>query len=377
MIRALLVLTVLLTCAARADTEWLLTTSDLATQRITLTGIDSAGVRGTISGGGAIAVPLDRFLSIGRAQREARPVSRWLLVLTDGQRIAGEPVSTANETLKWRSSMGEIDIPMRTIAAINGVPSAAPASEDEVRLSNGDQVRGVITELSAESVSVQSAAGEVTPIPLQAVASAVFANVRSPHLNDKAIRVGLVDGSTVSASAIVLDSAQLRFQSFDGKPRGVPLESILLIEQINGPVTWLSSLTPVEAVRAGYFGDAPPAADASSVQGSPNRSIRAHSYSRLVYDIPRGARVLRTQFAIDGDLPYADVTIRVLLDGRPQFERRNVRAGKPGDPLVLDVGSARQVALEVDFGENYDVQDRVVWIEPAFLREAPATRPSQ
>jgi hypothetical protein len=99
--------------------------------------------------------------------------------------------------------------------------------------------------------------------------------------------------------------------------------------------------------------------------------IGVHSRSKLVFAVPDAYPVFRTQYAIAGDLPYADVTVRVFLDDRLVHEQVNTRAGKLSPALVVDLEGAKRVTLEVDFGENFDVQDRLNWIEPAFLRERP------
>jgi hypothetical protein len=36
--------------------------------------------------------------------------------------------------------------------------------------------------------------------------------------------------------------------------------------------------------------------------------------------------------------------------------------------VSLDVRGHKRMTLEVDYGENYDVQDRLIWIQPALLR---------
>jgi hypothetical protein len=112
------------------------------------------------------------------------------------------------------------------------------------------------------------------------------------------------------------------------------------------------------------------------------RGIGAHSYSRISFDIaaPGTFAALRTQYAIDGDLPLADVTARILLDGNIAWEKSGIRAAQVNAPLappvILDIAGHKTLTLEVDFGENYDVQDRFNWIEPALLRQRPTTAPS-
>jgi hypothetical protein len=104
--------------------------------------------------------------------------------------------------------------------------------------------------------------------------------------------------------------------------------------------------------------------------------IGVHSYSRLSWPIEAGVQAFRTQYAIDGDQPFADVTVRIKLDGKVVHEMPSLRAG-PASPVVsLETNGARTITLEVDYGANADVQDRVNWIEPALLRYKPVPAPA-
>jgi hypothetical protein len=96
-----------------------------------------------------------------------------------------------------------------------------------------------------------------------------------------------------------------------------------------------------------------------------------HSYSKLVFPIDPTCKSFRTQFAIDGDQPWADCTVRVKLDAKIAFEKQHVTSGVLSDVVKLDLNGAKTLTLEVDYGENYDVQDRLNWIEPAMLRTTP------
>jgi hypothetical protein len=85
---------------------------------------------------------------------------------------------------------------------------------------------------------------------------------------------------------------------------------------------------------------------------------------------------LRTQYAIEpDDAPYANVTVRIKLDGKVVHERMDFAAGELSPVITLDTGGARTLTLEVDYGKNADVQDRFLWIEPALLREKPPPPP--
>jgi hypothetical protein len=107
-----------------------------------------------------------------------------------------------------------------------------------------------------------------------------------------------------------------------------------------------------------------------------SRGIGVHSYSRITFPIDPAMRAFRTQYAIAGDWPYANVTVRIKLDSQVAYEKKDVRGGVLASPVLIDLnGHAQTLTLEVDYGQNYDVQDRFNWIEPALLRVKPEPPP--
>jgi hypothetical protein len=105
------------------------------------------------------------------------------------------------------------------------------------------------------------------------------------------------------------------------------------------------------------------------------RGIGVHSYSRLTYALDGadgGWQAFRTTYAIDGDEPYADVTVRIKLDGKTVHEQPAFKAGVLAPVVLIDLGAAKTLTLEVDYGASEDTQDRFNWIEPALLKKKPA-----
>ncbi|MCI0588939.1 MAG: NPCBM/NEW2 domain-containing protein, partial [Planctomycetes bacterium] len=61
--------------------------------------------------------------------------------------------------------------------------------------------------------------------------------------------------------------------------------------------------------------------------------------------------------------------LRVAVDGKPAFESPPLRAG--GEPVPLpeiDVRGAKDLRIEVDYGEDFHVGDRVDLLEPVLIR---------
>jgi hypothetical protein len=180
-------------------------------------------------------------------------------------------------------------------------------------------------------------------------------------------------------------SNSISFVLPDGKSHSMDLGSVVSIEQLNGPVTWLSMLKPAESVHTPYFDTRFPARMDRTVSGQPMRvqdraiahGIGVHSYSRLTWKLDPGYTAFRTQYAIDGDRPLADVTVRIRSGERVLHEAAHVRSGKASDPVVVDITGLETLTLEVDYGDNYDVQDHLNFIEPALLRNTtPTTAPA-
>ena len=102
--RAVLASVVLCPAAAtaRAD-EWSVTTADFRTAPAVLRGLSAEGVRVSAPDGtGDRTVPLTDFVSAQRAGPAAvATAGRFTLVLSDGDRLVGEPTGVAGEDLAW------------------------------------------------------------------------------------------------------------------------------------------------------------------------------------------------------------------------------------------------------------------------------------
>ena len=406
-------LLIALLASGAAAQDWTITTADFRSQPAAgITGLSGDGVRFTVVGSAddQQTIPLDRFVSTQRATSGgAAPVAassnaKFTLLLSNGDRLAGEPAGVVSEQLVWRSSasLGELKVPMRrltslarnlaTAAAMS--PSAGePPKQDLVSLANGDTVAGVVADCSVDKITVQTDNGP-SEVPMATVTKVTFAAVgklTAVASTPRGFRFRLTDGSAVTVADASISNDHLSAK-FEAATIAIPLSQLASIEQLNGPVGWLSSLTPIESVQIPYFGGGGaiswPARSDTAVDGSPLRfegrtfdhGIGVHSYSRLTYDVAGGAggwAAFRTQYAIDSPRsnprPLADVTVRIKLDDKVVHERAHVRAGELSPVVAIDLGAANTLTLEADYGDGGDTQDHLNWLEPALLRQMPAT----
>jgi hypothetical protein len=227
----------------------------------------------------------------------------------------------------------------------------------------------------------------------------VFAQTGPARASDaaRAFRIHLADQSIFTAASANLDGPNLKLTlpGKNGQTVQVPISSVLAIEQLNGPVSWLSSRTPTENVQTPYFGGESvwPARFDASVDGSPlsfegrifEHGIGVHAYSRLSFAIDSQWKIFQTQYAIDShrDEPrkFADVTVRILLDGKVVHEEKNFREGILAPVFTVELNNAKTLTLECDYGDAGDTQAHLDWLEPALLRDvavatpAPVTQP--
>jgi hypothetical protein len=93
-----------------------------------------------------------------------------------------------------------------------------------------------------------------------------------------------------------------------------------------------------------------------SVDGEPirydgrtfTRGIGVHSRSKLTWALDGRYRTFRTRYAIAGDLPYANVTVRISLDGKVVHEQADVVTGTLSPVITIGLGQAKSLTLEVD-----------------------------
>jgi hypothetical protein len=218
-------------------------------------------------------------------------------------------------------------------------------------------------------------------VPLESVVAVRFAATAPPAAGaaQRAFRVKLTDGSQLTGSTVKLAGDKLALATASGE-RTIGANDVVSIEQANGPVAWLSSLPPVESVHTPLFETIRPARMDATVRGEPirfgdrtyYRGIGVHARSVITWPLDGTYKTFRTQYAIDGEQPYANVTVRIRLDDKVVHERTDFTAGELSPVVQFPLDAAKQLVLEVDYGKTYDVQDRFNWIEPALLKSAPA-----
>ena len=202
---------------------------------------------------------------------------------------------------------------------LNAPPAAAPTPDDEklgpeavVRLKAGDLLLGRVVKMTDKALTL-----------------------KLPSLGEKDIPRGLL--------AVV-------FLAGGGLENGSGL-------------TWLSSIKPEKSVHTPVFDAVFPARFDATVDGGDmqvlgqplERGIGVHSKSELVFKLDGKPRKFFTVCGIDAETNgRGGVTARVLADGKEVWKSGEVTAKDAAKMVSVDLGPAKALTLEVDYGADGD-----------------------
>lgn len=161
-------------------------------------------------------------------------------------------------------------------------------------------------------------------------------------------------------------------------PLRVPKDRIDRILVRNGRLVFLSDLTPAKVEQTPYFERTLPYRIDKSLANTPiviqdgptTRGVSMPSRCVLTYDVGGKFDEFKARLGFqqpEGRLGRANV--RVLGDGKVLFETGDARGDQPPVDVDVKMSGVKQLTLEVDFGQQQDVGDWIVFAEPRLLRE--------
>lgn len=311
-----------------------------------------------------------------------------------GGKLCGEVVGVDMDSVTINSrSLASVKLPMAAVRAVQlsgdkglTLPETDPDG-DILILSNGDRVPGTINEINAETVSFNSALGDMQ-LERSRVSGVVLmappGGRRQPTL--PALRVGLTDGSSLMLQNASCDGDSLRGMISGNYQMELPVAKIAHIDIVGGRLVSLETLDVAEYQQQSIDLLSWQVVRGRNVLGGPMRltvaegaspvtftdGLGVHGPCRVKFDLGRHYERFVATVGIDESAgEYADVNIAVKLDGREVFRADSVKWRQAARQLQLDVSGARWMELIVEAGEHFDVQDRVNWAGARLLKAAP------
>jgi hypothetical protein len=159
----------------------------------------------------------------------------------------------------------------------------------------------------------------------------------------------------------------------------LPAAALGAVRIRNGKLTFLPDLEPTAVEETAYFSRVIPWRRDQGFDGDvprvrskqPTRSIAMHSRSSLTYALDGQYDKFKATLGFDDSAgTRGRVACRILVDGREVFADKDFRATSDPQEIDISLAGAKQMTLEVDFGEEQDVGDRIVWAEPRLFRAA-------
>ncbi len=101
-----------------------------------------------------------------------------------------------------------------------------------------------------------------------------------------------------------------------------------------------------------------------------SKGLAVHSRCVLTYALDGQFTKFKTTVGFDDAAgKQGNVSCRVLADGKELFAKPVLKADQDPQAIDVSVQDAKTLTLEIDFGDNEDTGDRVIWAEPRLFRK--------
>ena len=303
----------------------------------------------------------------------------------DLARLSAEALALATD---WKQ---EIEIPLLRVTGIWFGKSvgraefdkqmAAPAGDDTVLLNASDgtlaQIQCSVLGFAEEKLNVRYD-GADRSIKEDRLLGIVLAAHPEVAANSAPFQVfTLASGDSIWGTLAAINDQDVEIDSLWQSRVKLPAGGLADIRFRNGKLTFLSDLEPIAVEETAYFGrvihwrrdlgfdDTPAKVKGRQV----TRCLAMHSRSVLTFALDGQYEKFKTRLGFDDSAGNrGQAACRVLVDGREALANKNLRSTDDAVEVEVSVRGAKQLALEVDFGEGEDVGDRIIWAEPRLFR---------
>jgi hypothetical protein len=320
------------------------------------------------------------------------PDGARLFQLSHGGRIAGklqkwtEQGATIEFTIGGQTATQTIPTTMiREVLAKEIATQATPLDRSQISTEADTvyaKVEGGATQTVAgtvKGVEGESLLFEFQGKPRKINLSRVLAIIRhgdDEPQNDPYAVIELRGGQRVPGKVQSLAEGRAVIETLWKEKLELPRGTLMELSVRNGRVTSLTELEPAAAEYVPYLDRRLPHTVNESLNGQAlqigdakfDRGLCTHSRTLLTYDLGPGYARLRTRVGLQkGDGDRGNVVVRVLSDGAVLFEKQ-LNGGLPPQDVDVDTSGKKSLTLEVDFGDEMDIGDHVVWGDPVLVR---------
>lgn len=349
-----------------------------------------------VEGGRSWTVPRQELRAVWVASalrlQPTPAVSRWQVLLTNGDRLTGDEPSIGDEVLQLRRDSTLLRIPLEFIRG--WWRSTAAAKEDALRdrrvtrlrvaadtlfLPNGDRLTGELLAWDAKGLRWRTAVGEQTLNAEQA--AGVILDPELTAVPDRPVDWALVqlrDGSRLSITDASFDGEKWRLQLQVGAELWVPWEALQRIDFFGERVQPLTVHAPAQDTSVRYLSfptdyqlDRNQCGAPLALRGDVAAwGVGVNSGSRLVWSIEPGWTTFETMVGIDDAAAGGGSARFVVRADGVELCRSEVLTGRdpPRTLGPLPLGSVRELELLVESADRGDIGDIADWVRPVLMK---------
>jgi hypothetical protein len=388
--------TLLLACFASADGNGAFVASspshDRPVGRLVKLSADGSAVLATAEGDAAVR----NLISLRRTTLLLPPLPRGpVLITTSGDRIPGKLLDGNDQTLRFQAACceGEWNVPISSIAIawLTKPPADAPAdparytwlpdnrNRDLVRFRNGDVASGTFEGFTPDrdAIRLKPETGESRSIACSELSAIAFNPTLARNRKPKGpyARLVLRDGTRLAAIQSAANRKTLKAKTLFGQAVEIAVADVVSFDVLQDKATYLADLKPREVEQAGFLGNNWNWAANRTVRGQPlrllasegentfDRGLGTHPRTTLSYDLGGKYRRFEALVGLDAATGAGGrAAVRIFVDGKEQMLPDLAKlASGPAIPVRVNVDSAKELTLAVDFGPAGDVRADVNW----------------
>jgi hypothetical protein len=315
-------------------------------------------------------------------------IAAGTITFTDGDIVHAKIVGWADQKIELSLTSSMIEMPANAITEMwlgtldlqkkAKALTVEPGPEDVAFVAKDNEVvavKGLAQGIAGSSLQFRYD-NEDRKIGMQKIVGLLLRGNASSPLAGFHQRINLDNGDRLSGSLTGLEKSSIILSTTSGA-LPLPMASITSIDFVNGRVTSLCDIKPAKVEQTPYFSHLMPYQIDHSLTGGPlmtqdgpvTRGIAVHSRCVLTYDLSGDVDRFKTRLAFQQPQGlHGRVLARVLGDGKPLYENPDARGDQPAIDIDVPLTAVRSLTLEIDFGQDQDVGDRVVWANPRLIR---------
>ncbi len=348
------------------------------------------GRASVVGDAGSEVMDLTEIASFERAGAVAEPIQAphrvWLRSGFElpAKRLSGKPGATGQPSLlsvELPSGL-VVDVPLGMVRGLrHGGSERAepalfaadlqkpPANDDLIYVQkDGKPQRSVVTVVGMQKDRIDFLLrGTEYDFELKGLAAIVFGS-NTGFAPDRQAKprtsVELTTGERLEGRLLEVGGS-LRLRLDEGAVLEIPQQNLLQMQIASDRLVWLSEL-PAKVEQTPAFDRVWPWTIDRSVAGPGivlggktfTRGIGLVPRTRLTYDLGGKYDLFEAMIGIDDrGGPEAHAVFRVWVDEVAVFESAPKTLGKPAEAVRIELKKGKRLAIEVDFGKNYDLGD--------------------